>query len=154
MIAIYSDLLEDWSRIRESDCPLIIEERPSPLSDEAARTMLAKAPFNLHAEGSLAGVIDALVDEVPTALSTDIAMLGARFMDLMRVEAIRLRIEGITGNACKKVHADYTDVRLITTYAGPGTDFNAVERGCVSITPLQIDLTHRAQLPAIKHWMR
>lgn len=38
--------------------------------------------------------------------------------------------------------------------AGPGTDFNAVERGCVSITPLQVDLTHRAQVPAIANWMR
>ena len=38
--------------------------------------------------------------------------------------------------------------------AGPGTDFHAVERGCVSITPLQVDLTHRAQLPAIADWMR
>lgn len=37
--------------------------------------------------------------------------------------------------------------------AGPGTDFNAVERGCVSITPLQIDLTHSAQVPAIIKWM-
>lgn len=37
--------------------------------------------------------------------------------------------------------------------AGPGTDFNAVERGCVSITPLQIDLTHTAQLPAIRQWI-
>jgi len=38
--------------------------------------------------------------------------------------------------------------------AGPGTDFNAVERGVVSITPLQIDLTHAAQLPAIRQWMK
>ena len=38
--------------------------------------------------------------------------------------------------------------------AGPGTDFNAVERGCVSITPLQIDLTHTAQLLAVRHWMK
>jgi 5'-nucleotidase len=38
--------------------------------------------------------------------------------------------------------------------AGPGTDFNAVERGCVSITPLQIDLTHTAQLGAVRNWMQ
>ena len=38
--------------------------------------------------------------------------------------------------------------------AGPGTDFNAVERGVVSITPLQIDLTHATQLPAIRQWMK
>lgn len=38
--------------------------------------------------------------------------------------------------------------------AGPGTDFYAVEQGCVSITPLQIDLTHNAQLSSIRDWMR
>lgn len=38
--------------------------------------------------------------------------------------------------------------------AGPGTDFNATERGVVSITPLQIDLTHAAQLPSIRQWMQ
>jgi 5'-nucleotidase len=37
--------------------------------------------------------------------------------------------------------------------AGPGTDFNATERGCVSITPLQIDLTHNAQLASVSRWM-
>ncbi|MGA9394890.1 MAG: 5'/3'-nucleotidase SurE [Azonexus sp.] len=38
--------------------------------------------------------------------------------------------------------------------AGPGTDFNAVDRGYASITPLQVDLTHRAQLAAITNWMQ
>ena len=38
--------------------------------------------------------------------------------------------------------------------AGPGTDFNAIERGCGSITPLQVDLTHTTQLSAITHWMQ
>ena len=37
--------------------------------------------------------------------------------------------------------------------AGPGTDFNAIERGSVSITPLQVDLTHTAQLQAIASWL-
>jgi len=37
--------------------------------------------------------------------------------------------------------------------AGPGTDFNAVDRGFVSITPLQIDLTHNRQLPVLNQWM-
>ncbi|MES2299787.1 MAG: 5'/3'-nucleotidase SurE [Pseudomonadota bacterium] len=30
--------------------------------------------------------------------------------------------------------------------AGPGTDFHAAAQGCVSVTPLQIDLTHKQQL--------
>lgn len=36
--------------------------------------------------------------------------------------------------------------------AGEGTDFNAVANGLVSITPLQIDLTHTAQLPLLRRW--
>lgn len=34
--------------------------------------------------------------------------------------------------------------------AGPGTDFHAVANGHVSVTPLQIDLTHSAQLEALR----
>lgn len=34
--------------------------------------------------------------------------------------------------------------------AGEGTDFDAVAKGHVSVTPLQIDLTHAAQLDALK----
>lgn len=34
--------------------------------------------------------------------------------------------------------------------AGEGTDFHATAKGCVSVTPLQIDLTHAAQLDALK----
>ncbi|MDB5762416.1 MAG: surE [Herminiimonas sp.] len=34
--------------------------------------------------------------------------------------------------------------------AGEGTDFHAVAQGCISVTPLQIDLTHTAQLDALR----
>lgn len=37
--------------------------------------------------------------------------------------------------------------------AGEGTDFYAVAQGFVSVTPLQIDLTHNAQLPQVAHWL-
>jgi 5'-nucleotidase len=37
--------------------------------------------------------------------------------------------------------------------AGPGTDFNALERGAVSVTPLQVDLTHANQIPVVSGWM-
>ena len=36
--------------------------------------------------------------------------------------------------------------------AGEGTDFHAVGQGLVSITPLQIDLTHTQQLPLVRGW--
>ncbi len=37
--------------------------------------------------------------------------------------------------------------------AGEGTDFYAVEQGWVSVTPLQIDLTHSAQMAAVRNWL-
>jgi 5'-nucleotidase len=37
--------------------------------------------------------------------------------------------------------------------AGPGTDFDAVAQGYVSVTPLQIDLTRHAALPTVKSWL-
>ncbi|MBS1229600.1 MAG: stationary-phase survival protein SurE [Proteobacteria bacterium] len=37
--------------------------------------------------------------------------------------------------------------------AGEGTDFYAVANNQVSLTPLQIDLTHNAQLPLIRDWL-
>ena len=36
--------------------------------------------------------------------------------------------------------------------AGPGTDFHAIANRCVSVTPLQMDLTFRAQLELVKGW--
>jgi 5'-nucleotidase len=37
--------------------------------------------------------------------------------------------------------------------AGPGTDFDTVARGFVSVTPLQVDLTRHAALPALGGWL-
>ena len=37
--------------------------------------------------------------------------------------------------------------------AGPGTDFYAIERGAVAVSPLQIDLTRHAALPALAEWL-
>lgn len=37
--------------------------------------------------------------------------------------------------------------------AGEGTDFHAVSNGYASVTPLQIDLTHAAQIGAIRNWL-
>ncbi|MGF1687698.1 5'/3'-nucleotidase SurE [Photobacterium japonica] len=37
--------------------------------------------------------------------------------------------------------------------AGPGTDFYAIEHGCVSLTPLQVDLTAHDALDALQQWV-
>jgi 5'-nucleotidase len=37
--------------------------------------------------------------------------------------------------------------------AGPGTDFHAVASDRVSVTPLQMDLTHPQQIPVVRSWL-
>ncbi len=37
--------------------------------------------------------------------------------------------------------------------AGPGTDFHAIENGYVSVTPLQLDLTHYGALDTVSQWL-
>jgi 5'-nucleotidase len=38
--------------------------------------------------------------------------------------------------------------------AGPGTDFYAVRKGYVSVTPLQVDLTRHSALQAVDEWLK
>ncbi len=38
--------------------------------------------------------------------------------------------------------------------AGEGTDFHAVGNGYVSVTPLQIDLTHNGMIGAVREWLQ
>ena len=37
--------------------------------------------------------------------------------------------------------------------AGPGTDFYAVRQGCVSLTPLHLDMTHYKVFDQVAHWL-
>jgi 5'-nucleotidase len=38
--------------------------------------------------------------------------------------------------------------------AGEGTDFHAVAANSVSVTPLQVDLTHVTQIPLLREWLK
>lgn len=60
-------------------------------------------------------------------LAIDIAALAARLGDLLDRERVTIRLEVIETDACKRFHADFVGVRLICTYAGPGTQWLAQE---------------------------
>lgn len=50
-------------------------------------------------------------------------------------------MEGVRGNACRKVHADYTDLRLICTLAGPGTDYTLGDEPDAALLPIPTGIT-------------
>ncbi len=153
--------LDNWTAIHSPNCPLHLEPRDPPLSHDTLAAMLARAPAMLKFEGAPDAVFDHYAD-LPADIVTDVAILARRFADVMRVATVRVRIERTDSNACRKVHADYTDVRLITTYAGPGTDIapHASEEDrsecCLERVPtgwigLFIGKTYDADHPACYH---
>ncbi len=85
------------------------------------------------------------VPDIPYAdlKGTEITRLGRRHKAEPVVKMVSPRNETVYWIGAAGAAAD----------SGPGTDFNAVDRGFASITPLQIDLTHVAQLPSIRQWM-
>ncbi|MCD1623413.1 DUF1826 domain-containing protein [Citromicrobium bathyomarinum] len=115
----YACFTDDWSAIRRPEHPLVVQRRAVPLCD---RPLLTRDPFTWRASGAPDRAAAALGD-LPAALVEDIAMLATRLAALMLCEEVRLRLELVDDDSCRKLHADFTDLRLITTYAGRGTQF-------------------------------
>jgi hypothetical protein len=62
-------------------------------------------------------------DDVATPLAADIGLLLRRQAALTGDDRLRLRLEVIETDACRRFHADYVTLRLLCTYAGPGTQW-------------------------------
>ncbi|MBX9729378.1 MAG: DUF1826 domain-containing protein [Sphingopyxis sp.] len=112
----------DWAAVADADVPLVLEPRDASPFERAAVALLDSMNFALRAEGEVATIGTELAD-LPPVLRDDAVMLAKRFAALMDVDSVRVRVEAISGDACRKFHADYTDLRLITSWAGPGTDW-------------------------------
>ncbi|MGR3503505.1 DUF1826 domain-containing protein [Pseudaestuariivita sp.] len=59
----------------------------------------------------------------------DIASLAERFADMMEARQLRLRLEAVTTNACRKFHRDAITARLVCTYRGTGTQYGTAHAG-------------------------
>lgn len=57
------------------------------------------------------------------ALRQDIAILAGQHAALTGDRKLRIRLEVVETDACRKFHADYVKVRIITTYLGQGTQW-------------------------------
>ena len=56
-------------------------------------------------------------------LLKDITKLGKVFSNLMQVDFLRLRLDVVSTNSCRKFHVDAVTGRLICTYRGEGTQY-------------------------------
>ena len=62
-------------------------------------------------------------------LIDDIAQLAARFTDLMETSYIRVRLNAVDNNSCRKFHVDSVKARMVCTYRGLGTQYGFSTNG-------------------------
>lgn len=79
-------------------------------------------------------VVAAACAELPrgashAALVVDIVELIERFSDIMAAPRLRVRLEAIEGDACRRFHQDVVPARLLCTYRGPGTEWGYADPG-------------------------
>jgi hypothetical protein len=75
-------------------------------------------------EAPLAAALADLKDRpLADALADDVAHLVRLVAHLIGCETLSVRLEAITGDACRRFHADRIPFRLIVTYRGPGTEW-------------------------------
>ena len=74
--------------------------------------------------------VEAVCDEAGTPagperdrLIDDAAALADVFAKVAKAPFLRLRLDVVTGNACRKFHIDALTIRLVCTYRGTGTQY-------------------------------
>lgn len=123
-------------RVHEPGVNLAIWHRdlPPTLTGKALIGLMAAAPFTAVAAGTPQDMPDrmaaALPVPVPTDLLLDLADLAAVFAMVNGGRpGVRVRLEALTHDGCKKWHADQVGLRLLCTYRGPGTQWLPVDGG-------------------------
>lgn len=112
----------DWALVLGPSVPVLVIERAPPVDPAAALSAVAGAVAGTWRFAGSPDAARAALQGLPSALAADIHDLVQRFAALTDKATVRVRLEAVDGDACRKFHADYTDLRLVTTYAGPGTD--------------------------------
>lgn len=97
--------------------------------DDLAPEVMPRARLVLQPQAVQAAMTD-LVEAAGLPNSTersvlvdDIAALAHIFAEVMHAHYLRLRLDVISTNACRKFHIDAVTARLICTYRGSGTQY-------------------------------
>lgn len=132
-VAISADI-EVLREASEPSCSLAIWQRAVPLDAEAVRDSLGANVRARFAVGEIGRDLpDVLATQggldrhVASPLVEDVVMLAGVFSATLGIDEIELRLELVLTDSCRKFHADYVRVRLITTYAGSGTQWLAAD---------------------------
>lgn len=123
-----------------------------PLSGDIARglpPLLAAGPFVAVGEDKAGPALDALAAALPCplppALRADMLLMAHVFAALTTEATLRIRLEALRGRGCHRWHADAVGLRLLCTYAGPGTEW--LDLGGGAALARRLDPAHLIMAP-------
>ena len=116
-----------WRRVPKPDFQAWIDALPP---EQLPRMRVTLRPDRVHE--ALTDIMD--VCGTPDCrerriLIDDAAAMSAIFAEVMQAPYLRLRLDVITGNACRKFHIDAVTARLVCTYRGTGTQYGVAQTG-------------------------
>ncbi len=138
-------------RVHDPAIGLVLWHRPmrAPLSI-SVRALLALPPFSEITEGSPDIAVRQMLHALPGAigcLGADLARLVGHFAAVTGQPTLRIRLEHVTDDACRKFHVDAVGLRLLCTYAGLGTEWIDPAGSVHRMAPLQVGLFKGAAYP-------
>lgn len=128
---MFDGLPSAFAEIRQAGVNLArIPRTPSPDLRAAVARVLAgpAADFDLQVDAGTFETRFAAALPPPALaadLAADMAAIARQFAAATGACGLRARFERIEGPGCKLFHVDYVECRLITTYAGAGTEYLA-----------------------------
>lgn len=135
-----ADTPEGLSSFHKPGCAAAIWRRqpPAEFRDwiEGLAPELLPSMREIMAPADVADAVTEACDDADTPASpardwlvADIASLAACFADLVSAPYLRVRLDVVTSNSCRKFHIDAVTSRLICTYRGTGTQYGVSPDG-------------------------
>lgn len=122
----------EWlTQFREGGCDLLVLPPITPLSFPvhlgAARTGVLKSRVTPASAERVVGELAAKLNLMNSYLVEAMRHTTVLFLSAFSRRAADLRLEVIDRQSCPKFHQDSVHVRLLVTYAGPGTEYVSLD---------------------------
>lgn len=118
---------EVLERIHDPEVNIAVWERSVPVASNVINAVLHGLPGEIRTHGCVTAIMQHLREVFNTMeldaepLLEDIALLLEGFATTSMVKELRLALSVVNSNMCRRFHTDVNDLRLLCTYAGPGT---------------------------------
>ena len=121
-----TDNFRSLKNIELEDYNIIVCKRDIKPLQKAVKTLI-ELGIQIRIEGSIQQILKQLTEEFKTvntdckAILNDIEVLLSQFKLVSKVDYFKLILSTVNSNMCSKFHTDNNTLRLLCTYAGPGT---------------------------------